>query len=244
MSLCRWRCEIIRKNDLERSKKVYADCCENWTEYQYIEAETLVSGIEYATLMTTENSAPLDVRISGALNQIMGIYGVPEETRKMKIAGVLDMDYRAMLCLKFNGEKSVLMKEITVAVTVENIQVITDFINEQLEAFDCPMKAQTQIDIAVDEIFSNIAHYAYTAKTGDATVRIEIGDNPQAAAITFIDSGVPYNPLTQAEPDITLSAEERQVGGLGIFIVKNTMDEITYEYKDGMNILKIRKNFS
>ncbi len=88
--------EIIRKNDLERSKKVYADCCENWTEYQYIEAETLVSGIEYATLMTTENSAPLDVRISGALNQIMGIYGVPEETRKMKIAGVLDMDYRAI----------------------------------------------------------------------------------------------------------------------------------------------------
>lgn len=88
--------EIIRKNDLERSKKVYADYCKNWTEYQYVEAETLVSGIEYATLMTTENSAPLDVRISGALNQIMSIYGVPEETRKTKITRVLDMDYRAI----------------------------------------------------------------------------------------------------------------------------------------------------
>lgn len=88
--------EIIRKNDLERSKKVYADYCENWTEYQYIEAETLVSGVEYATLMTTENSAPLDVRISGALNQIMSIYGVPEAIRKTKIARVLDMDYRAV----------------------------------------------------------------------------------------------------------------------------------------------------
>lgn len=88
--------EIIRKNDLERSKKVYADYCENWTEYQYVEAETLVSGIEYATLMTTEISAPLDVRISGALNQIMSIYGVSEETRKKNIAAVLEMDYRAI----------------------------------------------------------------------------------------------------------------------------------------------------
>ncbi len=86
--------EIIRKNDSERSKKIYADFCKNWTEYQYIEAETLVSGVEYATLMTTDNSAPLDVRISGALNQIMSIYGVPEEARKMKIAAVLDLDYR------------------------------------------------------------------------------------------------------------------------------------------------------
>ncbi len=88
--------EIIRKNDLERSKKVYADYCENWTENQYVEAETLVSGIEYATLMTTEISAPLDVRISGALNQIMSIYGVSEETRKNNIAAVLEMDYRAI----------------------------------------------------------------------------------------------------------------------------------------------------
>ena len=88
--------EIIRKNDSERSKKIYADFCKNWTEYQYIEAETLVSGVEYATLMTTDNSAPLDVRISGALNQIMSIYGVPEEIRKTKIARVLDMDYRAI----------------------------------------------------------------------------------------------------------------------------------------------------
>ncbi|MBR2869137.1 MAG: SpoIIE family protein phosphatase [Clostridia bacterium] len=149
-----------------------------------------------------------------------------------------------MLCLKFNGEKSASMKEITVAATVENIQTVTDFINEQLEAFGCPMKAKTQIDIAVDEIFGNIAHYAYTTETGDVTVSIENGDNPQAADITFIDSGVPYNPLIQAEPDITLSADKRQVGGLGIFIAKNIMDEISYEYKDGMNILKIRKCFS
>ncbi len=88
--------EIMRKNDTDRAKKVYADYCRNWSDEQYIEAETLVSGIEYATLMTTKNSAPIDTRISGALNQIMSIYGVPEEIRKAKIARVLDMDYRAI----------------------------------------------------------------------------------------------------------------------------------------------------
>lgn len=134
------------------------------------------------------------------------------------------------------------MKEITVAATPENIAVVTDFIGEQLEAVDCPMKAQMQINIAIDEIFGNIAHYAYTPETGDATIRIEMEENPQAAVITFIDSGVPYNPLTQAEPDITLSADERQIGGLGIFMVKKTMDDLTYEHKNGMNILKIRKS--
>lgn len=136
------------------------------------------------------------------------------------------------------------MKEITFAATVENIEAVTDFINEQLEAADCPMKVQIQIDIAVDEIFGNIAHYAYTPETGDATVRVEIEENPHSAVITFIDSGVPYNPLSQTEPDITLSADEREIGGLGIFMVKKTMDEVTYEHKNGMNILKIRKNFS
>lgn len=148
-----------------------------------------------------------------------------------------------MLCLKYNGEETSSMKELTVAATVENIQVVTDFINEQLEASACPMKAQMQIDVAVDEIFGNIAHYAYGEKTGMATVGIEVEDNPQAAVITFTDSGVPYDPLTQPEPDITLSADEREIGGLGIFMVKKTMDEIAYEYRDGRNILRVKKYF-
>lgn len=133
------------------------------------------------------------------------------------------------------------MKELTLAATVENIEAVTDFVNEQLEAVDCPLKAQMQIDIAIDELFGNIAHYAYAPSTGDATVRVEIEENPLAVTLTFTDRGIPYNPLTQADPDITLSAEERQAGGLGIFMVKKTMDEMTYEYKDSMNILTIRK---
>lgn len=133
------------------------------------------------------------------------------------------------------------MKELTIAATVENIETVTEFVNAQLEALDCPMKAQMQIDIAIDELFGNIAHYAYNPDVGSATVRVEVVEEPLAVVITFIDGGVPYDPLAAADPDITLSAEERQLGGLGIYMVKKSMDEITYEYKDGKNILSIKK---
>ncbi|MDD6645104.1 MAG: ATP-binding protein [Oscillospiraceae bacterium] len=134
------------------------------------------------------------------------------------------------------------MKELTIDATVENITSVTDFVDEQLEEFGCPLKAKMQIDIAIDELFGNIAHYAYKPDVGPATVRVEVNENPLAVIITFIDHGVQYDPLSAREPDTTLSAEERSIGGLGIYIVKKSMDEITYEYKDGQNILKIKKN--
>ena len=133
------------------------------------------------------------------------------------------------------------MKELTIAATVENIEVVTDFVNQQLELLECPMKAQMQIDIAIDELFSNIAHYSYNPEVGQATVRVEVVENPLAVTITFIDNGIPYDPLAKEDPDLTLSAEERPIGGLGIYMVKKSMDEITYEYKDGQNILSIKK---
>ena len=136
------------------------------------------------------------------------------------------------------------MKELTIAATVENIETVTDFVNSELEALDCPMKAQMQIDIAIDELFGNIAHYAYNPETGDATVRVEVIEDPMSVVITFIDKGVPYDPLAQEDPDTTLSVEERSIGGLGVFMVKKTMDDVTYEYKDGQNILKIKKNLN
>ena len=134
------------------------------------------------------------------------------------------------------------MKEMTLPAVVENIAQVTDFVNAQLEEIGCPMKAQVQIDIAIDELFGNIAQYAYNPETGPATVRVEVSDAPISVTITFMDRGVPYDPLQKEDPDITLSAEERGSGGLGIFMVKKTMDEITYEYKDGQNILRIRKD--
>ena len=134
------------------------------------------------------------------------------------------------------------MKEMTLPAVVENIAQVTDFVNAQLEEIGCPMKAQVQIDIAIDELFGNSAQYAYNPETGPATVRVEVSDAPISVTITFMDHGVPYDPLQKEDPDITLSAEERGSGGLGIFMVKKTMDEITYEYKDGQNILRIRKD--
>ncbi len=134
------------------------------------------------------------------------------------------------------------MKELTVDATIENVAAVTAFVDEQLEQLDCPMKTQIQVDIAIDELFGNIANYAYNLEIGVATVRIEVTEDPLAVVITFIDNGVPYDPLAKADPDVTLSAEKRQIGGLGIYIVKKSMDNISYEYKDGMNILTIKKN--
>lgn len=135
------------------------------------------------------------------------------------------------------------MKELTLAAKIENVEAVTDFVNEQLETLDCPMRAQMQIDIAIDELFGNIARYAYAPDTGEATVRVEVTESPLAVIITFIDNGVPYDPLAKEDPDTTLSAEERQIGGLGIYMVKKSMDEITYRYQDGKNILMIKKHF-
>lgn len=135
------------------------------------------------------------------------------------------------------------MNELTVEATPENIPVITAFVDELLEQYDCPMKAQAQIDIAIDELFGNIVRYAYHPEIGSATVQVEVMKEPLAVVITFIDQGKPYDPLAKEDPDVTLSAEEREIGGLGIYIVKQSMSEITYEYKDGRNILKIRKDF-
>lgn len=133
------------------------------------------------------------------------------------------------------------MKELTIEAAVSNIRIVTEFVGNELKALQCSAKAQMQIAIAIDELFGNIARYAYNPRIGKATVRVEVARNPLSVIITFIDNGVPFNPLNYTEPDVTLSAEERGIGGLGIFLVKKTMDMIEYEYKNNQNILKIRK---
>ncbi len=135
------------------------------------------------------------------------------------------------------------MKSITEEAKIENIAVITDFVNSILEANGCSAKVQMEIDIAIDEIFGNIAYYAYTPKTGEATVQVEIKNFPERLELTFIDKGIPYNPLENKDPDVTLDIEEKKNReGLGIFLVKEMMDEVSYEYADGKNILKLKKN--
>ncbi len=136
------------------------------------------------------------------------------------------------------------MKEITLDATIKNLGKITDFVNKELEKIGCPIKPMNQIDIVIDELFSNIAYYAYKPEVGPVTVTVDIEDNPICVIITFMDNGKPFNPLTVSEPDTHLNAEERKIGGLGIFLVKKTMDDVTYEFKDGKNILRIKKNVS
>ena len=131
------------------------------------------------------------------------------------------------------------MKEIEIQALTENLPAVLGFVDEQLETAECSMKIQMQIDIAVEEIFVNIAHYAYTPEVGNAVIAMSITDGN--AVIVFKDHGIHYDPLAKADPDISLSAEERQIGGLGIFMVKKTMDDVKYEYTDGQNIFTIIK---
>lgn len=133
------------------------------------------------------------------------------------------------------------MSELILEANTENLDKVLDFVNPELENAGCDIKTQMQIDIAVEELFVNIAHYAYGDGTGTVQIQIEITAAPLSAVITFSDSGVPYDPLKRTDPDVTLSAEERTVGGLGIYMVKKSMDSIDYEYKDGKNILRIKK---
>lgn len=134
------------------------------------------------------------------------------------------------------------MAKITLDATRENAPSISAFVEEELERLECPMKTLAQINIAVDELACNVISYAYPNSTGQIGVSLE-SPQPQTVAITFEDSGVPYNPLEKPDPDITLSAEERKIGGLGIFIVKKTMDDVIYKHEDGKNILTIVKKW-
>lgn len=136
------------------------------------------------------------------------------------------------------------MKEITIPALLEKLDEVIDFVDGQLEEHGCPMKVQMQVDIAVEELFVNIARYAYHPEIGEATVRLGVGGDPLQVTIQFLDGGKPYNPLKREDPDVTLSADERSVGGLGIFMVKRSMDDVAYKYEEGKNILTIRKSFS
>ena len=133
------------------------------------------------------------------------------------------------------------MKEITVDATIENMNTVTAFVDDFLDQIACPMKSKIQINIVIDEIFGNICHYAYKDSVGAVTVRVESGNTPKAVFLTFTDNGVPYNPLETEDPDITLSSEERKIGGLGIYLVKKNMDEMKYEYVNQQNRLWMEK---
>ena len=137
------------------------------------------------------------------------------------------------------------MKELIIEADRSNTPQVQAFIDEQLEEVDCPLMIQTAIDIAVEELFVNIASYAYDSGIGMAVVQVTVHEDPLSVEITFIDNGRQYDPLAKADPDTTISsAKQRKKGGLGIFMVKKSMDNVNYEYKDGKNILTIKKSLN
>ena len=123
----------------------------------------------------------------------------------------------------------------------ENLPQVLKFVDDKLASFDVSKKIITEIDVSVEEIFVNIASYAYDPLVGPATIRTEIKEDPLSVVISFIDGGSPYDPLARPDPNLKMPVKDRRRGGLGIFMVKKTMDDVAYEYKDGQNILTIKK---
>lgn len=136
------------------------------------------------------------------------------------------------------------MKEIVVEASIQNLDTILDFVHEELGKLNYQKNVEFEIDLAVEEIYVNIAHYAYNPDVGPATIRCEIEENPLQITIQFLDNGKPYNPLEREDPDINLSAEERGIGGLGIYMVKKSMTSVDYKYEDNKNILTIKKSLN
>ena len=133
------------------------------------------------------------------------------------------------------------MTNRTFPAKIESLSEVLGFVEETLEGFACPMKIQTAICVAMEEVFVNIAHYAYTDGVGDMTLFIGFDEDSRTVTFSMTDKGIPFDPLKKPDPDITLSAEERDIGGLGIFIAKKTMDSLTYAYENGENILTMIK---
>lgn len=133
------------------------------------------------------------------------------------------------------------MKELSYKAEIGNIARATEAVQEWLEEHGCSSGIQIKIAVALDEVLSNIARYAYPKRDGSFTVRMDYDSLNKMAVMSFVDSGVPFNPLERKEPDVTLSIEDRPIGGLGIFLVRKMMDGVKYERKDGKNILTLYK---
>ena len=124
---------------------------------------------------------------------------------------------------------------------VDSLTDVLAFTEQALESYECSMKMQTAICVAIEEVFVNVANYAYKDSDGEVAFNIDFDSETRTVTFQMIDSGVPFDPLKRPDPDVTLSAEEREIGGLGIFITKKTMDTVTYAYENGKNVLTMIK---
>lgn len=134
------------------------------------------------------------------------------------------------------------MNELDIQAVNENLPKVLGFVEESIKDKDISPRVKSQLFVAVEEIFVNISSYAYDPDVGMTFIRVETTDEPLSVKLSFIDNGQPYDPLAKPDPNLKIPLRERKRGGLGIFMVKKTMDDVSYEYKDGQNILTIKKN--
>ena len=134
-------------------------------------------------------------------------------------------------------------REVEVDANKEMLNSVIAFIEQALDEQMIPPKVQMQLAVAAEEIFVNIASYAYTSGKGSAIIQLKIEKDPNLITLIFIDNGVQFNPLNHEDPDVNLSAEERGIGGLGIYMTKKSMDNMKYKYMDGENHLLIEKKY-
>ena len=190
-------------------------------------------------------------RLKTTLNNLKS--GDPETTLNLikndlsEFVGDADQfDDITMLMVRFNGEqdKNIIKKERIFPAELDTLDEVLDFVDEQLTQIEAPMKFSSQLNVVVEEIFVNIAHYAYKNLENverKAILVFEYDKEKKELKLTFLDEGIPFNPLQRDDPDVTLSAEDRQIGGLGIFLVKKIMDTVRYEHVNGQNVLIITK---
>ena len=133
------------------------------------------------------------------------------------------------------------MRELTTEAVTENLQSVMDFVNDSLSDKGCSAKTLYQMELVLEEIFINIASYAYEGDERPVVLSIDFEEDPLAAIVTFKDKGAPYNPLNRDDPNLALKLENREIGGLGIFLVKKNVDAIWYEHVNGENVLSFRK---
>ena len=135
------------------------------------------------------------------------------------------------------------MAEKTFNAALDQLDDVLGFVDGQLDEIACPMKSRMQVQIAVEEIFVNIASYAYAPETGEMQIDYQLSDDSKTFTVVIADKGKEFNPLEREDPDINAPLEEREIGGLGLFLVKKTMDEVKYERIDNKNVLMLKKRF-
>lgn len=136
------------------------------------------------------------------------------------------------------------MKSINIEAAPDNLMQVQDFIETELLKAGCPPKVMMQIAIAVEEIYINIARYAYCPATGEAIICCDTDHDPTQVTIQFLDHGKPFDPLSKSDMDMDIPAKEREIGGLGILMTKKLMDGVEYRYENGKNILTLKKEWN